>query len=153
VNLPMKAMALAAAGLLLGACRPAATGLTVADRSEIQGVIDDVARTLRSGDMAGWAALFTEDGTIFSPNIAPVRGRTVIQHWGEGFGPISDLTFPEVAIDGTSNLAYATSGYTFTVAGSPADTGKQLWVFRRGSEATWQVAAVSYSSNLPAPGR
>lgn len=36
--------------------------------------------------------------------------------------------------------------------GFPPDTGKQLWVFRRGGGATWEVAAASYNSALPVPG-
>jgi hypothetical protein len=81
-----------------------------------------------------------------------VTGRAVIQTWGESFAPIQDLTFFNVQLWGQGNFAYGTSGYTFTLEGFPADTGKQLSAFRRAAGGTgWEVAAASYNSDLPVP--
>jgi ketosteroid isomerase-like protein len=125
--------------------------LAEADRTAVKQVVDDVARTLLSANFAAWAGLFSEDAVIYSPNIPMLKGRAVIQKWGEAFPPITELTFSNVEVWGQGNLAYATSGYTFATKGSPVDTGKQLWVFRRGPGARWEVVAASYNSDLPVP--
>jgi ketosteroid isomerase-like protein len=135
--------------LLIAACRPAPVDLTTEDRAAIAQVVDDVARTLRAGEFAAWAGLFSEHAVIFPPNAPAVRGRDVIQRWGQGFPPIEELTFFNLELSGRGDVAYATSDYSFTMRGFPPDTGKQLWAFRRSARKTWEVAAASYNSNLP----
>lgn len=138
------------AGLLLVAgCQSRPADLTEQDRARIEQIIDGVAITLRAGDYAMWAGHFSEDAVIYSPNAPAVKGRTVIQRWGESFPPVEDLTFFDVQVWGQGDYAYGTSGYSFTVEGAPPDTGKQLWAFRRSGGAGWEVVAASYNSDLP----
>lgn len=135
--------------LLMVGCQSQSAELTEQDRARIGQIIDGVAMTLRVGDHAMWAGHFSEDAVIYPPNAPAVKGRAVIQRWGEAFPPIEDLTFFDVQVWGQGDYAYGTSGYSFTVAGSPPDTGKQLWAFRRSAGAGWEVVAASYNSDLP----
>ena len=137
--------------LLVGSCRQSPADLTEADKAAVTQIVTDVARTLRSADFAAWAGLFSEDAVIYSPNTPMIKGRAVIQKWGETFPPVTELTFSNVEVRGQGDVAYAASGYAFATQGSPVDSGKQLWVFRRRPGARWEVAAASYSSDLPAP--
>ncbi len=139
--------------LLVAGCPSPPEDLSEQDRARIEQIIDGVAITLRAGDYAMWAGHFAEDAVIYPPNAPSVRGRAVIQRWGEAFPAIEDLTFFDVQVWGEGDYAYGTSGYAFTVEGSPPDTGKQLWAFRRSAGAGWEVVAASYNSDLPVPGR
>jgi ketosteroid isomerase-like protein len=142
----------AAGVLLVAACQPPPAELTEQDRAALEQVIDDVARNLEAADFATWAGRFSQDAVIYSPNAPAIRGRTVIQEWGESFPPIQDLTWFDVQVWGQGDLAYGTSGYAFTVEGFPPDTGKQLWAFRRAADGRWEIVAVSYNSDLPVLG-
>ena len=144
-------MVLAASVALIGACQPGAANLSEQDTAAIQQVIDDVINTLVEGDHAAWAELFAEDAVIYSPNAPAVRGREVLRSWVSAFPPIEELAFVDREIWGQGNYAFALSGYTFSVEGSPPDQGKQLWVFQRTDGSSWEVKALSYSSDLPVP--
>ena len=77
----------------------------------------------------------------------------MLRNWVTGFPPIQDLAFVDIEIRGQGDYAYAMSGYRFSVEGSPEDVGKQLWVFHRVEGSSWEIAVLSYSSDLPAPGQ
>ena len=85
------------------------------------------------------------------PNAPSVNGRAAIRAWGETFPALEDMSFPNVQVMGQGDMAYGTSGYVMTFEGAPRDTGKQLAVFRRTPSGGWEVVAVSFSSDLPAP--
>ena len=138
-----------AGALLVGACQPSPADLSDADKAAVTQIVKDVAGTLLAANHAAWAGLFAEDAVLYSPNTPVLKGRAVLQKWAEAIPPITDLTFFDLEVRGQDNLAYATSGYSFATQASPADTGKQLWVFRRVPGGKWEVAAASYSSALP----
>jgi TonB family protein len=142
-------MGLAVSVSLVAACQQPAADLSEQDRAALQQVIDNVASTLRAGDYVAWAELFAEDAVIYPPNAPAIGGREELLSWVATFPPIEDLAFFDVAIWGQGNYAYAMSGYTFSVEGSPPDTGKQLWVFHRTESSGWEVMVVGYSSDLP----
>jgi ketosteroid isomerase-like protein len=56
----------------------------------------------------------------------------------------------DVRVWGEGNLAYGTSAMAMKLKDAPADTAKQLVVFRRSSAGRWEVAAASFNSDLPA---
>ncbi|MBI4664606.1 MAG: nuclear transport factor 2 family protein [Verrucomicrobia bacterium] len=107
-------------------------------------------KLLRAGDWAGWAAQYAEDAVFQPPNGPAVRGRKDIRKWGDAFPPIEAFGFSNVQVSGEGNFAYGMSAYTLTLKGLPPDTGKQLVVFRRGTNG-WQIVAVSFNSDLPLP--
>ena len=125
---------------------------TEQDQAAVRGLFDACTRYVNAGDWAGWAGIYAEDGFLQPPNGPTVRGRKALQAWGEAFPALERLAFFDVEAWGDGNLAYGTSGYTLELKDLPADTGKQLAVFRRGADGRWNVVAGSYSSDLAAPG-
>jgi ketosteroid isomerase-like protein len=57
--------------------------LSVEDRLDVMDLVARYAECVDSGDVAGYAALFTEDGVI-EHSAGTVRGRGEIQAWVEG---------------------------------------------------------------------
>ncbi len=141
-------------GLTLGCAAPAAE-LTEEDLAAIRLRFDEVARHVSAEDNAAWANSFMEDGIFMIGNAPAVRGRAAIQEWGEtGSGPqVTSLTFSDIEIHGSGDMAWATSAYSLTLEGVPEpDTGKQLVVLQRQADGSWLIAAASVSSDLPPPG-
>jgi len=50
---------------------------------------------------------------------------------------------------GEGNLAYGTSAIAIKTKNAPADTSKQVVVFRRAGADRWEVVAGSFNSDLP----
>lgn len=130
----------------------AQTSLSQEDVTALEVLTGTVARLIRAGDWAGWAALYAADAVLHPPNSAAVRGRDAIQKWGEAFPPVEALEFSDVQVFGEGNVAYVTTAYALTIRGLPPETGKQLGVVRRAIGG-WQVVAVSFNSDLPLPGQ
>ncbi len=137
--------------LTLG-CAPTATELSEEDLAAIRLRFDEVARHVSAEDNAAWANDFTEDAVFMIANTPAVRGRAAIQEWGETGLNVTSLTFSDIQIHGSGDLAWATSAYSMTVEGVPEpDTGKQLVLFQRQADGSWLTLAASVSSDLPPP--
>lgn len=141
---------LLALGMLcfLGA-EPAAAQLTPQDSTDIRAIAGSALASLSSGDAATYAGLFSEDAILQPPNAPTVRGRTALEAWARGFPTAASLTWPNERLSGHGDVAYVTSDYVFQLAAMPSDRGKQLGVYRRDEGGNWQIAAVSYNSDLP----
>jgi ketosteroid isomerase-like protein len=140
----------------LGCQAPAASAsaeLSEQDMTTLRGTFDSAAQWIRAGDWVSWSGIYSEDAVLQPPNAPTVTGRPALLAWGQAFPPVQDLTFSDVHVAGEGNLAYGTSSYSLTIQGAPTDTGKQLVVFRRGTNGEWQVVAVSFNSDLPVPGQ
>ena len=106
---------------------------------------------ITSADSATWSAGVSEDAILQPPNAPTVSGRAALEAWGRAFPPIESLTWPDVQVHGEGNLAYATTDYELQFKGLPPNRGKQLAVYRRTTDGTWQVLAASFSSDLAVP--
>ena len=144
--------------LALGCAAPSATPapsaeLSEADLAAIRQRFDEVARHVSAEDNAAWANDFTEDGIIMFANTSTLRGRAAIQQWGESGPKVRSLTFSDIQIQGSGELAWATSAYSLTWDGTPnPDIGKQLVVLKRQADGSWRTLAASVSSDLPPAG-
>ena len=125
---------------------------TQQDQDAVRGRFDTALGYVNAGDWAGWSEMFSEDGILQPPNAPTVRGRAQLQAWGETFPAIKRLAFSDLETWGEGNIAYGTSRYTLELEDLPTDTGKQLVVYRRGTDGRWSVVAWSFSSDLAAPG-
>ena len=125
---------------------------TEQDQAAVRGLFDACTRYVNAGDWAGWAGIYAEDGFLQPPNGPTVRGGRRCRLGVRRFRPWSGSPSSTWRPGGDGNLAYGTSGYTLELKDLPADTGKQLAVFRRGADGRWNVVAGSYSSDLAAPG-
>lgn len=123
------------------------------DEAAVRAVADSAVAYLRAGKSDAWADLYAEDGVLYPPNRPAVRGRSALREYAQGVA-VENIEFTDVQVQGHGPLAYGTSGVVFKMKGHPADTGKQLWVARRSSAGKWEVAVVSFNSNLaPSAGK
>ena len=141
-----------AAGVLVAAtaCQKPAQ-FTATDEAEVRAMFDSTAAWIKARNFEKWADQF-ESGAKFQPaNSKTAIDRAGLLAWGNAAPPAEMLSFGDVQVSGEGNLAYGSSSYVLKLKDFPADTGKQLVVFRRGNDGKWKVAAGSYSSDLPIP--
>lgn len=146
-------LATGAVALVLTAfgCQNRAPRFTAEDAAAIRTIFDSVVTDIRAGRWDAWAAHFADDARFHPSNGRALRGRAAILAWGKSFPPFETFSFgtPEVAGDG--NLAYGSSSVIVKIRDVPADTAKQLVVFRRDAGGRWWVQVVSVTSDLPLP--
>jgi ketosteroid isomerase-like protein len=140
---------LTAAALGFTACQPPSAQFTAADEAEVRALFDSTVKHVSAGDMTSWAGQFTDDAIYQPPNAIAINGRPSILAYGQGFPPVEQLSMSEVNVWGEGDLAYGTSAIAIKIKDGPADTWKQLVVFRRAPAGRWEVAAVSVNSDLP----
>ena len=134
--------------ILLG-CQQPPPGFTADDDSHVRGMFDATVANINAGNWVEWSRQFSDNAVLQPPNAESVRSRAAILAWGQAFPPVEALSYANVEVSGEGNWAYGTSDYVLKLQGAPADSGKQLVVFRRGASGTWEIPAVSFSSNLP----
>lgn len=145
------AICLAAAIPVISACTSRPAEFTAEDESAVRAMFDSTVANIREGDWTTWSQQFAENAVLYPPNAPPVVGRPAILAWGQAFPPIEELSFSDVEVAGEGNMAYGTSAYVLELRGAPADTGKQLVVFRRGAGGSWEIPAGAFNSNLALP--
>jgi ketosteroid isomerase-like protein len=134
-------------------CTTPARDLSEADRAAIRERLDDFARHGGAEDNVAWANDFTEDGIFLIGNTPALRGRATIQKWGETGMKLTSLTFSDIQIHGSGDLAWATCATSMTLEGvAEPETGKELNVLQRQADGSWLLVAVSVSSDLPPSG-
>ena len=153
---PQVARHLAPALLLLAACQqPAAAPqvtaaqFTAEDEATLRALFDSAASEISSKRWDEWGMHYSEDAVLYPPNEAARTGQPAIVAWGRTL-PVESVSFPDPRVEGEGNFAWGTSGYVLKLIGRPADTGKQVVIWRRSAEGRWEVRAVSFNSNLPA---
>ena len=145
---------LAMVGILftLGCTNPGGD-LSEADLTAIRERFDEIASHVSAEDNAAWANDYTEDGIFMYGNTPAIKGRAAIQKWGETGRKVTSLTFSDIQIHGSGDLAWATSALSVTYEGVPEpDKGKQLVVLQRQADGSWLSVAASVSSDLPPSG-
>ncbi|MGI9077772.1 MAG: YybH family protein [Gemmatimonadaceae bacterium] len=135
----------------LGGCQAGPAKFTAEDETAVREMFDSTVANIRAGDWATWSQQFSENAVLQPPNAKPVTGRAAILAWGQVFPPVEEFSFSDVQVAGDGNMAYGTSGYVLKLQGAPADSGKQLVVLRRSTGGSWEIPAVSFSSDLAMP--
>jgi ketosteroid isomerase-like protein len=149
MNVPFGRLGLIAAACTLLGCQQSPPAFTADDEAHIRAMFEATATNINAGNWTEWSRQFSDNAVLQPPNAKSVRGRTAILAWGQAFPPVEALSLENVEVTGEGNWAYGTSDYVLKVQGAPADSGKQLVVFRRGAGDTWEIPAVSLSSDLP----
>jgi ketosteroid isomerase-like protein len=145
------------ATIVAAACKPQGPApLSDADKAAMQQVADQALAIFTSPtpDWAAFAAaLYTEDATVMPPNAPAVKGQEAIVALLKGFPPIADFKQVSQHVEGFGNLAYDLQTYagTFAPPGLPpvADTGKVVWIWRKGADGSWKILVEMWSSDLP----
>ena len=145
------AICLTAVILAVGACTSQPPEFSAEDESRVRAMFDSTVANIRAGDWTTWSRQFAEDAVLYPPNARSVAGRPAILSWGQTFPPVEEFSFSDVEVVGEGNMAYGTSAYVLKLRGAPADTGKQLIVFRRSAGGSWEIPAGAFNSNLAVP--
>ena len=135
----------------LTACAPQAEKQQIDLNTEEQAIRSISIRWLElanSQDAAGVAALFTDDGVVFTDNQEPVVGQTAIQDFRtqrQEKNPklVFDWITDRVEIAASGDLAIEYGSWTNTgggLSGTEEDHGKYVTVYRKVN-GTWKVAA------------
>ena len=140
------------AGLLLCRAQPALGQLTDADRKGIQDVTDRFAKAMVSGDAAGVATLYTDDGMLLPPNESAVKGRSAIQQYVGRLPKITSFTPRLIEMEGNGDMAYIRGTYEITLmpagAKTPSkDSGKFIEIRRKQADGSWLLARDFWNSN------
>ena len=143
------------AGILLCRAQPALGQLTDADRKGIQDVTDRFTKAMVSGDAAGVAALYTEDGMLLPPHEGVVKGRSAIQQYVAQFPKITAFTARLIEMDGSGDVAYTRGTFEITLlppgAKTPSkDSGKFIEIRRKQADGSWLLARDFWNSNQAA---
>ena len=107
---------------------------------QLQKVYDAYAAAYRANDAAGCAAVFTDDGEVFSPYAPPARGRAAIEalhvEWVSEGGDGKDLQVIEAG--GSGDLAWCLTAYS-----DLQETGTSLNVFQLQPDGRWLIRICS----------
>jgi len=140
-----------ALALVLGGCQKQAPQFTAQDEVAVRAIFDSVVVDLRANNLDAWAGRFTDDAHFYFPNQPILVGRATILAWGKSLPRMTSLSLGPVEVSGDGNLAYGSSRVFLQMEGLPADSSKQLVVFRRDANGKWWVQACAVSSDLPVP--
>jgi ketosteroid isomerase-like protein len=134
--------ALAKEGTKMTAVAPSAADPDI--RGALQGVLDRMAQVYSAQDAAGCAALFTEDGALFSPYAPPAQGRDQIEALHRDWTRTpSAKRFTILECGGGDQLAWALAQYS---EGAITAEGTTLAVFARPPGGAWLIRICSLNS-------
>ncbi|MFO8173855.1 MAG: DUF4440 domain-containing protein [Longimicrobiales bacterium] len=107
---------------------------------------------------ADWDAMnedYAEDVLVMMPGFPDMRGRTALRAFQESFPPLAVSELQIDDLDGCGDMAYARLTYRYeleTEEGTLKDSGRALWILRRGPDGKWRVTLdISNSDQASAP--
>jgi uncharacterized protein (TIGR02246 family) len=136
-------------------CLIAPVALAAADvRTEIAALAEQWEARFNSGDIAGVAALYAEDGQLLPPGSDIVTGRAAIQQFWQGAydSGMGKVKFELLEVHGTGSEAVEVGRYTVTNAqGQAVERGKYIVLWKKIA-GSWQLYRdIWNSSEAPAP--
>ncbi len=138
------------ATLAVTACQAPIQRFTVQDVAAVQALFDSLGADIRAGKWESFGDRFSDDAR-FATVGAVIGGRTAIVHWAKSLPLLESFSFGPAEVHGDASLAYSWSNLYVKFRDLPADTAKQLAVFRRGSNRRWVIQALSVNVDLPVP--
>lgn len=140
---------LAAAVLLLAACtcQAAAPPASDAARHDVEAAMQRYTALLKTGPVDAQVALFTEDGELLEPGMAPLHGRSAIKAFLEPIVAkyeVQSATSTSDAVEVYGDVAYQWGTYTQRAGerGQPgADyTGRYVASWHREADGHWRIS-------------
>ncbi len=120
-------------------------------RQELQAVLGRYAQAYMAADAAGCAAVFTEDGAMYSPYGPPALGRASIaalhEVWTAGGSESKRLDVVQAGSAG--DLAWCLADYS---EGAEIGNGTSLMVFQRQPDGGWLIRMSSLNESLSSEG-
>ncbi|UCC71860.1 MAG: DUF4440 domain-containing protein [Gemmatimonadota bacterium] len=144
--------------VLLGTACGAPAEFSADDATAIRAVNEEMNRLALAGDWQAMSRHLTEDLVYMPPSLPVVEGRDPFLQWAASV-PIElhEMAVEIADIDGRSDLAFLRGSYsqTYTIAGSPepiSDTGKFVWILRKGVDGAWRVSTWIWNPDAPFSG-
>jgi ketosteroid isomerase-like protein len=125
--------------------REAASPAAVLLPPDLDRVLRDYEREWRTGDGAGLAALFTDDGFAVQSGSPLARGPAAIA--GNITGPGGELRLSAYAFSVSGSVGYIVGGYRYPDTTGPG--GRFVLALRKGADGRWRIAADLDNSGPP----
>jgi len=142
--------AILAVSIALADCQGPIQRFTVRDAGTVQSLLDSVTADIRASKWESLGKHFSDDAWFVAGSTV-IGGQTAIVHWAKSLPQLETFSFGPAEVHGDAGLAYGWSQIYVKFKDLPADTARQLVVFRRGSNRRWVIQAISMNSDLPLP--
>ena len=122
-------------------------------REAIAAADEQFMAVFNSGDAAGVAALYTEQGQLLPPNADIMVGREAIQSFWQGAMDmgIASARIEILEVEGHGDTAIEVSKYTLHAqGGEELDAGKFIVIWKREGGA-WKLHRDIFNSSKPVP--
>jgi uncharacterized protein (TIGR02246 family) len=133
--------------ILSAGCLRAETGDPAAARREVEAAMQMYTALLKTGPVDAQVALYTADGELLEPGMAPLHGRDAIKAFLTplfGAVDVESATTTSDAVEVYGDAAYQWGTYSQRVAehGKPAAdyNGRYVASWRREADGKWRVA-------------
>lgn len=148
------AIVLAAATACVQSQPPA---LSTSDSTALRALDSAFVGAILRRDWSALASQYADDAVLMPPAAPAVTGPTAISAWFAGAGlELLEFTTHLSAMEGQSNFAALRGTYrmVFTVPSAPVpvtDSGKFVWLARRGPDQRWRITTDIWNTNAPPP--
>jgi uncharacterized protein (TIGR02246 family) len=131
--------------------------MTQATSTEVRDAIATANEALmaaaKRGDVAGLAALYTENGQVLPPNSDFVKGKQGIQAFWQAIRDmgIKAATLETVEVESHGDTAIEVGKYTLHgEEGQALDKGKYIVIWKQ-EEGQWKLHRDIFNTSMPAP--
>lgn len=159
--IPFRCTSLAAtalAAVLAGGCRPTGpASLSEADREAMRRTIEPLLAMLtsRTPDWQKAVSIYAEDAVVMPGGTKPFVGHDSILVLLHNLPVFAEYRQTSDRLEGSGNLAYQIWTYIARIEapGAPVqvDTGKDVFVWRKGADGSWKVVVEIWNSIMPPP--
>ena len=153
MRLPL-AFAATPLAVVLAACQPECRPLSEDDIAAIRSIADVHLEHVEARDWDALLSVYAEDALAMQPNQPDLRGHEAMRRYMDTYPPVIASSMEFVEIDGCGDLAYARGVYSVTVeieGGEVSDTGRFLYILRRGPTGQWLITLDIVNSDQPLP--
>ena len=155
---PLFARGAALTALLTAACGPPQpVALSEADRAAMKRTIEPALAILnsRTPDWEAFASIYAEDAMVIPGGMQPLAGHQAILGLLKSLPLMAEYRQVSDRLEGSGNLAYQVWTYTARIEPPNApvvvDTGKDVFVWRKGADGNWKVVIEIWNSIMPQP--
>ena len=131
-------------------------GGEITERAAIARITASLLGAVNAADLAGIAAVWSDDGVLMPPHHPSLRGRPEIERYFRELFERTRLTFSFTAstlhISGDTafeRIEYSVSARPALGGAEAQDVGKGLHVYRRDPNGLWKLAMDIWNSDTP----
>jgi ketosteroid isomerase-like protein len=144
--------------ILASACRPSAPApLSEADKAAMRRTVEPALAMLtsRTPDWQAFVSMYAEDATVIPGGTKPFVGHEAIIGFLKTLPVLAECRQVSDRLEGSGNLAYEVTTYITRIepprAPAVVDTGKEVFVWRKGADGSWRVVVDIWNSIMPQP--